>query len=233
MHLPYRQRSSTASLVPCSLLTTFLPSVAHETVGDRQYVNMVFAAAVPSPREFCNNMIPSKGPCSALLLSLALPSSLPLRSSLSSSSIRARLMGPFKICKGGRRRRRFTQLNHAIPIDNGAMMANSPSTAMHCAASADPILFSLSPFDSVTYFGLAATFAPRRVAPIGFRATKLDMVCVPILRPAGIALPALKLELDWWHTQLLHPVMADHPRNIVRRVRTSLAPPSPPTVAAA
>ena len=88
---------------------------------------------------------------------------------------------------------------------------------MLCAASADPILFSLSPFDSVTYlsyFGLAATFAPRRVAPIGFRATKLDMVCVPILRPAGIALPALKL--DWWHTQLLHPVMADHPRNIVR-----------------
>ena len=33
--------------VPGSLLTTFLPSVAHETVGDRQYVNMVFAAAVP------------------------------------------------------------------------------------------------------------------------------------------------------------------------------------------
>ena len=184
-----------------------------------------------SPREFCTNTIPSKGPCSALLLSLALPSSLPLRSSLSSSSIRARLMGPFKICKGGRRWRRFTQLNHAIPIDNGAMMANLPSTAVHCAASADPILFSLSPFDSVTYFGLAATFAPRRVAPIGFRATKLDMVCVPILRPTGIALPALKI--DRWHTQLLLPVMADHPRNIVRRVSTSLAPPSPPTVAAA
>ena len=32
---------------PCSLLTTFLLCIAHETVGGRQYVNMVFAAAVP------------------------------------------------------------------------------------------------------------------------------------------------------------------------------------------
>ena len=137
----------------------------------------------------------------------------------------------------GRRRRRFTQLNHAIPIDNGAMMANSPSpsTAMRCAcaASADPILFSPSPFRVGYLFRPRSNIAPRRVAPIGFRATKLDMVCVPILRPAGIALPALKLESDGWHAQLLLPVKADHPRNIVCRVRTSLAPPSPPTVAAA
>ena len=142
-------------------------------------------------------------------------------------------MGPFKICKGGRRRRRFTQLNHAIPIDNGAMMANSPSTAMRCQRRSD-LVFSL-PLRFGYLFRPRSNIAPRRVAPIGFRATKLDMVCVPILRPAGIALPALKLELDW-HTQLLHPVMADHPRNIVRRVRTpyfSSSSPSPPTVAAA
>lgn len=76
-------------------------------------------------------------------------------------------------------------MNHAIPIDDRAVIADSPSTA-------DRVF---SPFDSVTYF-VRATFPP---PPIGFSATKLDMVCVPILRaltptdrPTGIAQHALK-----------------------------------------
>ena len=67
-------------------------------------------------------------------------------------------------------------MNHAIPIDDRAVIADSPSTA-------DRVF---SPFDSVTYF-VRATFPP---PPIGFSATKLDMVCVPILRPTGIAVHA-------------------------------------------
>ena len=98
-----------------------------------------------SPREFCTNTIPSQGPCLHRSSSHSRPPSLPpshfsplfiLHSCPPNGTIQD---------MQGRRRRRFTQLNHAIPIDNGAMMANSPSpsTAMRCAASADPILFSL------------------------------------------------------------------------------------------
>lgn len=82
-----------------------------------------------------------------------------------------------------RRRRRFPQLNHAIPIDNRAVIADSPSpspTALHCRSCFLSFRFGylFRPRRNI------CRPAPRRaVPPIGFRATKLDMVCVPILRP--------------------------------------------------
>ena len=54
----------------------------------------------------------------------------PLSTPLSSASSSCPPNGPIQDMQ--RRRRRFTELNHAIPIDNRAMMADSPSTTMHC-----------------------------------------------------------------------------------------------------
>ena len=140
--------------------------------------------------------------------------------SLSLSFLSCPLNGPIEDMR--RRRRRFTPLNHAVRIDNRAMIADSPSPSRPRLHSARWLLQgSVTPMPSCFLFSplirlliSSAQRSPRRAAPRRLLVLEprnwIWFACQFYDRPELQCMRAPKLELP--SCQFLVPIPVDYPR---------------------